>query len=49
MLAVLLGAAILLLAAAILGRRAYQFFKTRGASACSNCPYSGSCIGGCGK
>lgn len=47
MLAILLGAAILIAAAAILGRHAYQFFKTKGQSACTNCPYSGSCSGGC--
>jgi len=47
--AILLGVAILIAAAAILGRRAYQFFKTNGQSACANCPYSGSCGGGCKK
>ena len=39
----LLGALILIAAALILTRRAIQFFKTRGQSACKNCPYSGTC------
>lgn len=49
MLSILIGVAILALASAILARRAYRFFKTKGRSACANCPYSGHCGGGCNK
>lgn len=49
MLPILIGVAILAIAAAILARRTYQFLKTKGRSACANCPYSGSCGGGCNK
>ena len=49
MLAIIIGIIIIALAAAILGRRAYRFFKTKGQSACANCPYSGHCSGGCGR
>ena len=39
---ILLGAAILALAALILIRRLAAFFRTRGCSACDHCPY-GAC------
>lgn len=45
------GIAIALIAAAalILGKRLLDFVRTGGESACRNCPYSGSCGGGCDK
>lgn len=46
---VILGVAIILAAALILLRRLKQFVRTKGQSACSNCPYSGTCSGGCIK
>jgi radical SAM protein with 4Fe4S-binding SPASM domain len=49
MLAIILGIAIIALAAFILTRRAIQFHKTKGQSACANCPYSGRCSGSCQK
>ena len=49
MIAILIGIAILALAAGILAGRAYRFFKTKGRSACASCPYSGTCGGGCGR
>jgi len=49
LLAIIIGIAIIALAAIILARRAIQFFRTKGRSACANCPYSGSCGGGCEK
>lgn len=49
MLGLIIGILIIGAAAAILGRRAYQFYKTKGRSACCNCPYSGNCSGGCGR
>lgn len=49
MIAIIIGIAIIALAAFILGRRAYRFFKTKGQSACANCPYSGQCSGACKK
>ena len=45
MIPILIGVVILGAAAAILIRRAVQFAKTRGQSACQNCPYSGKCSG----
>lgn len=49
MLPILLGAAILALAATILVRRGIAFFRTKGHSACEHCPYAKSCTGGCRK
>ena len=49
MIAIIIGIAIIALAAGILVGRAHRFFKTKGSSACANCPYSGSCGGGCGR
>ena len=49
MIGIIIGVAILTAAAAILARRAVQFHKTKGQSACANCPYSGRCSGGCGR
>ena len=46
---ILIGIAILALAAIILIRRAGQFVRSRGQSACAHCPYSGTCSGGCSK
>ena len=43
----IIGLAIVGLAAAILIRRARDFVRTKGMSACENCPYSGHCQGGC--
>ena len=43
MIAYLIAAAIVLAAAWILVRRVRAFFRTRGQSACENCPYSGTC------
>ena len=49
MLAIILGIVILGLAAGILALRLRSFIRTRGQSACANCPYSGTCSGSCGK
>ena len=49
MLPIIIGIAIIALAAGILAKRAYRFYKTKGQSACANCPYSGHCSGGCSK
>ena len=49
MLPIIIGIAIIALAAGILAGRAYRFYKTKGQSACANCPYSGHCSGGCSK
>lgn len=49
MIAVIIGVAIIGAAAAILARRAVQFYKSKGQSACANCPYSGNCGGSCRK
>ena len=49
MIAIIVGVTIIALAAGILAGRAYRFFKTKGRSACANCPYSGQCSGGCKK
>ena len=49
MLPIIIGIAIIALAAGILAGRAYRFYKTKGQSACANCPYSGQCSGGCSK
>lgn len=49
MIGMIIGIAILALAAGILVGRAYRFFKTKGQSACANCPYSGHCSSGCSK
>lgn len=43
MFGLLIGIAIAAAAAWILVRRAVAFFRTRGQSACDNCPYAGSC------
>ena len=44
---VILGVLILAAAACILIRRAVRFARTRGRSACENCPYAKSCSGEC--
>ncbi len=43
----ILGILILAAAAAILLWRLWRFFKTRGRSACDNCPYAKSCRDNC--
>ena len=45
----IIGAAIIALAAIILIRRIRAFIRSGGESACGNCPYSGSCPGKCSK
>lgn len=49
MIGILIGIIIIGAAAGILGKRAYSFVRTKGQSACANCPYSGHCSGGCHK
>ena len=50
MIGLIIGLAIVGLAAAILIRRARAFVRTKGMSACENCPYSGQgCSGHCRK
>ena len=44
---IVLGVLILAAAAFILIRRAVRFVRTRGRSACENCPYAKSCSGKC--
>ncbi len=43
MLAYLIAAVIVLAAVWILVRRLHAFLRTRGESACANCPFSGHC------
>lgn len=47
MLLYLIAAAILLSAGWILYRRVAAFVRSKGSSACANCPYAKSCSGGC--
>ena len=49
MIGIIVGIVIIGAAAGILAGRAYRFYKTKGQSACANCPYSGHCSGGCNK